>query len=225
MSADLTYSQARGVNRWGLTSVLSVNGTPPAYHRAGTDGDAHAVHGPDGRFDGSGALRKSMVNLPSRAAPTGWYRARGGTAAVRIGGRMQHRDRRQTTRRFGAFPAGPRSDSILEEPLPASDLLGLRPAPRRAREDPRSGCAPQLPRTGPTLEDARPAPTLETPRLGRALEGPRRRAALDGGHLGPTLDEHRLRPTSGGRRSGPALGGHRPGFGVDEGRPVLEGVR
>jgi hypothetical protein len=48
MSADVAYSQARGVNRWALASVLSIDGTPPAYHHAGTDDDAHVVHGPDG---------------------------------------------------------------------------------------------------------------------------------------------------------------------------------
>ena len=44
--ADTAYSQAPGVNRSAFAPVLSVDGTAPAYHRAGTDDDARVVHGP-----------------------------------------------------------------------------------------------------------------------------------------------------------------------------------
>jgi len=102
--ADAAYSQAPGVNRWAFAPVLSVDGTPPAYHRAGMDGDAHVVHRP-------GEARPWMLALfanPWLTFHPGLMDGDSGRAGARRGedgGRMGHRDGRQSNSRLATVPA------------------------------------------------------------------------------------------------------------------------
>jgi hypothetical protein len=113
-AADCAYSLAPGVNRWAFAPVLSVDGTPPAYHHAGMDGDARVVHGP-------GEVRPWMLALfanPWLTFHPSWMNGVVGRAGARRdedGGRMGHRDGRQPNSRLATVPAPLRPGSAGPE--------------------------------------------------------------------------------------------------------------